>query len=111
MHFGVTVLGNEDVCSPSMSKHDKTQQLAPKKPLDIFIVLPSPLKSFCPGFLGWASRNREWLFQGRGEVVWFGFCSAPSYRRDPPGQDLCAFSKEGPGQMLSGIVYINLSLG
>lgn len=63
MHFEVTVLGNEDVCSPSVSEHDKTQQLAPKKPLDIFIVLPSPLKKFLPWFLGWASRNQERLFQ------------------------------------------------
>lgn len=44
--------------SPFMSKHDKTQQLAPKK-LDIFIVLPSPPNVFtcC---LRWASRNQGW---------------------------------------------------
>lgn len=72
--------------SPFMSKHDKAQRLAPKKPLDIFIVLPSPLNFFfffLHRFLGWASGNRAWLFQGERCSDLVFILQAPSCRSEP----------------------------
>lgn len=84
-----------------MSKHDKTQRLAPKEPLDIFIVLPS-----------WGEHHETKRGFSRGVRCFdLVFVLLPAAGAHPLGQDLCTFSKESPGQMLSGIVYINPSLG
>lgn len=92
-----------------MSKHDKTQRLAPEKPLDIFIVLPSPLNTFST--VSWGERHESKRGFSRERGFGLAFCLLPAAEGSSLGQDLCSFSKESPGQMLSGIVYINPSLG